>query len=159
MKMPALDAKTFWMIRKEIREVTRSRWLILGFIISPMFAWLFQGMFLSFIVYQTSEEPEMVYITVEDDGEWGRLLYEEIVKNKTILLIDPLVNVSLTEAQQMIIDKTISVWVHIPAGFSEELNTNTNSTMEIVVNTASFRAQAAAARIDGFSKLVINEVT
>ena len=74
MKMPTLDAKTLWMIRKEIREVTRSRWLILGFIISPMFAWTFQGLFLSFIVYQTSEEPEMVYITVEDDGEWGRLL-------------------------------------------------------------------------------------
>ncbi|MFW9844371.1 MAG: ABC transporter permease [Candidatus Thorarchaeota archaeon] len=161
MKIPTLDAKTAWMIRKEIREVTRSRWLILGFIISPMFAWLFQGMFLSFIVYQTSEEPEMVYITVEDDGEWGRLLYEEIVRNATSsdLLINPLVNVSLAEAQQMIIDKTISVWVYIPAGFSEELNTNTTSTMEIVVNTASFRAQAAAARIDGFSRRVIDAVT
>jgi len=159
MKMPTLDAKTLWMIRKEIREVTRSRWLILGFIISPMFAWTFQGLFLSFIVYQTSEEPEMVYITVEDDGEWGRLLYEEIVKNTTSLLIDPLVNVTLAEAQQMIVDKTISVWVHIPDGFSQELNLNSNSTMELVVNTASFRAQAAAARIDLFSKLVINEVT
>ncbi len=157
--MPTLDAKTLWMIRKEIREVTRSRWLILGFIISPMFAWTFQGLFLSFIVYQTSEEPEMVYITVEDDGEWGRLLYEEIVKNTTSLLIDPLVNVTLAEAQQMIVDKTISVWVHIPDGFSQELNLNSNSTMELVVNTASFRAQAAAARIDLFSKLVINEVT
>ena len=159
--MPTLDSKTLWMIRKEIREVTRSRWLILGFIISPMFAWVFQGMFLSFIVYQTSEEPEMVYITVEDDGEWGRLLYEEIVKNKTTsrLLIDPLVNVSLAEAQQMIIDKTISVWVYIPAGFSEELNTNNTSIMEIVVNTASFRAQASAARLDAFAKTVINEVT
>jgi len=159
MKIPALDSKTLWMIRKEIREVSRSRWLILGFIISPMFAWMFQGMFLSFIVYQTSEEPEMVYITVEDDGEWGRQLYEGIVSNTSTLLIDPLVNISLADAQQMVADKTISVWVYIPAGFSEELNTTTTSTMEIVVNTASFRAQAAAVRIDAFSKLVINEVT
>jgi len=53
-------------------------------------------------------------------------------------------------------DPTLS---SIPAGFSEELNTTTTSTMEIVVNTASFRAQAAAVRIDAFSKLVINEVT
>jgi len=158
MKIPAPDIKTLWMIRKEIREVTRSRWLILGFIISPMFAWMFQGAFLSFIVYQTSEEPEMVFITLEDDGYWGRHLYESIAGNKSILLIDPLVNISLEEAQQKIADKTISVWVYIPAGFSQELNSTTNSTMQIVVNTASFRATAAASRIDAHSKLIINAV-
>lgn len=159
MNLPALDAKTLWMIRKEIREVTRSRWLILGFIISPMFAWLFQGMFLSFIVYQTSEEPEMVYITAEDNGAWGRLLYESIVGNTSNLLIDPLVNISIADAQQMVADKTVSVWVYIPDGFSAELNLTTQSTMEIVVNTASFRAQAAAARIDAFAKEIVNEAT
>jgi len=158
MKIPAPDIKTLWMIRKEIREVTRSRWLILGFIISPMFAWMFQGAFLSFIVYQTSEEPEMVFITLEDDGYWGRHLYESIAGNKSNLLIDPLVNISLEEAQQKIADKTISVWVYIPAGFSQELNSTTNSTMQIVVNTASFRATAAASRIDAYSKGLINEV-
>ena len=158
MKIPAPDIKTLWMIRKEIREVTRSRWLILGFIISPMFAWMFQGAFLSFIVYQTSEEPEMVFITLEDDGYWGRHLYESIAGNKSNLLIDPLVNISLEEAQQKIADKTISVWVYIPAGFSQELNSTTNSTMQIVVNTASFRATAAASRIDAHSKLIINAV-
>lgn len=158
MKIPAPDVKTLWMIRKEIREVTRSRWLILGFIISPMFAWMFQGAFLSFIVYQTSEEPEMVFITLEDDGYWGRHLYESIVGNTSNLLIDPLVNISLEDAQQKIADKTISVWVYIPAGFSQELNSTTNSTMQIVVNTASFRATAAASRIDAYSKGLINEV-
>jgi len=158
MKIPAPDVKTLWMIRKEIREVTRSRWLILGFIISPMFAWMFQGAFLSFIVYQTSEEPEMVFITLEDDGYWGRHLYESIAGNTSNLLINPLVNISLEEAQQKIADKTISVWVYIPAGFSQELNSTTNSTMQIVVNTASFRATAAASRIDAYSKGLINEV-
>ena len=159
MNRPSLDSKTMWMIRKEIREVTRSRWLILGFIISPMFAWMFQGLFLSFIVYQTSEEPEMVYITVEDEGYWGRHLYESIVGNTSNLLINPLVNISLEDAQQMIADKTISVWVYIPAGFSQELNTTTTSTMQIVVNTASFRATASASRIDAFARQIINEVT
>ncbi|MHA1851231.1 MAG: ABC transporter permease subunit, partial [Candidatus Thorarchaeota archaeon] len=159
MKRPGLDAKTLWMIRKEIREVTRSRWLILGFIISPMFAWLFQGMFLSFIVYQTSEDPEMVYITLEDEGYWGIHLYESIVGNTSNLLIDPLVDISYADAQQMIADKTISVWVYIPSGFSQELNTTTTSTMQIVVNTASFRAQASASRIDAHARLIINEVT
>ncbi len=117
MKIPGVDVKTVWMIRKEIREVSRSRWLMLGFIISPMFAWMFQGMFLSFIVGQTSAESEMVYITLEDEGYWGIHLYESIVGNTSNLLINPLVNISLEDAQQKVNDKTISVWVYIPAGF------------------------------------------
>jgi ABC-type Na+ efflux pump permease subunit len=143
-----LDAKTLWMIRKEVREVFRSRWLILGFIISPMFAWMFQGAFLSFIVGQTSEEPEMVYITIEDTGALGRQLYEAIYANRSRseLLIDPLVN------------KTVSVWVLIPENFTQELNTTGHSSLQIVVNTASFRATAAASRIDAFAKAVINVV-
>lgn len=156
MIRPKLDAKTLWMIRKEVREVFRSRWLILGFVISPMFAWMFQGAFLSFIVGQTSEEPEQVYITVEDDGIWARTLYEEIYANRSALLIDPLVNVTLEEGQQLVADKTVSVWVLIPENFTQELNATTQSTLQIVVNTASFRATAAASRIDAFAKRVIN---
>lgn len=158
MKKPRLDAKTFWMIKKEAKEVFRSRWLILGFIISPMFAWLFQGAFLSFIVGQTTEEPEHVYITVEDNGVWGRTLYEQIYLNRTILLIDPLTNVSLQEGENLVASKTVSVWVLIPANFTEELNTTSESTLEIVVNTASFRSTAAAQRIDTFARQVIDKV-
>ena len=158
MRQLKLDAKTLWMIRKEVREVFRSRWLILGFIISPMFAWMFQGAFLSFIVGQTSEEPEQVYITIEDNGTLGRHLYEEIYANRSTLLIDPLVNITLEEGQQLVADKTISVWVVIPENFTQELNTTAHSTLQIVVNTASFRASAAASRIDAFAKLVINIV-
>ncbi len=158
MKLPKLDIKTVWMMRKEVKEVFRSRWLILGFVISPMFAWMFQGAFLSFIVYQTSEEPETIYITVEDDGYWGRLLYEKIAGNIENLTINPPVNITYAAAYQKIIDKTISVWVYIPANFSEELNATTESTMQIVVNTASFRASAAASRIDTYVKSIINEV-
>ncbi len=159
MRRLRLDVKTLWMIRKEAREVFRSRWLILGFIISPMFAWLFQGAFLSFIVGQTSEEPEQVFITVEDNGVWGRTLYEEIFANRTKLLIDPLVNVTFEEGMSMVADKTVSVWVLIPENFTQQLNTTTKSTLQIVVNTASFRATASAARIDSFAKDVINAAT
>ena len=155
-----LDTKTMWMIRKEVREVFRSRWLILGFIISPMFAWMFQGLFLSFIVGQTSEEPEQVYITIEDTGALGRQLYEAIYANRSSskLLIDPLVNITLEQGYELVADKTISVWVVIPENFTQELNTTGRSTLQIVVNTASFRATAAASRIDAFAKLVINVV-
>ncbi len=158
MKIPGVDVKTLWMIRKEIREVTRSRWLILGFIISPMFAWVFQGMFLSFIVAQTTAESEQVFITVEDDGEWGRNLYEEIVKNKSILLIDPLVNITREEGETMIAEKTLSVWVWIPENFTQDLLTSNHTTLVVWVNTANFRATAAAARIDAFTKSYINQI-
>jgi len=159
MKIPKLDIKTVWMIRKEVKEVFRSRWLILGFIISPMFAWLFQGAFISFIVYQTSEEPAKVYITVEDTGHWGNELYQQIVENKTQLLINPLVNISLNDAQKMIDAKTISVWVYVPANFSVEINATTTSTMQIIVNTANFKASAAATRLNAFAAKVINAET
>ncbi len=157
MKIPSLNVKTVWMLRKEIKEVLRSRWLILGFIISPMFAWFFQGAFLSFLVAQTSEEPERVYITVEDDGVWGRTLYEQIYANRSVLLIDPLVNITRAEGETLVVEKTVSVWVWIPENFTVELNATTTSTMIIWVNTGNFRAQAAAARIDGFSREVIDD--
>ncbi len=158
MKIPGVDVKTLWMIRKEIREVTRSRWLILGFIISPMFAWAFQGAFLSFIVAQTTTETEQVFITIEDDGEWGRNLYEEIVRNKTKLLIDPLVNITREEGETMISEKTLSVWVWIPENFTQDLLSSNHTTLVVWVNTANFRATAAAARIDAFAKSYINEI-
>ena len=161
MRRPRLDVKTLWMIRKEAKEVFRSRWLILGFIVSPMFAWMFQGAFLSFLVGQTSEESELVYITVEDDGVWGRTLYDAIYANRSRpeLLINPLVNITLEEGQRIVANKTVSVWVLIPENFTQQLNTTTKSTLQIVVNTASFRATAAAARIDAFAKTIINEAT
>jgi ABC-type Na+ efflux pump permease subunit len=158
MKRPLLNMKTVWMLRKEVKEVIRSRWLILGFIISPMFAWFFQGAFLSFIVAQTSEEPEMVYITIEDDGVWGRTLYEALNSSKDSLLINPLVNVTREYGESLVAEKTVSVWVWIPENFTQELNDTTTSTMVIWLNTGNFRAQAAAARIDGFAKAIIDEV-
>lgn len=124
-----------------------------------MFAWLFQGAFISFIVYQTSEEPAKVYITVEDTGHWGNELYQQIVENKTQLLINPLVNISLNDAQKMIDAKTISVWVYVPANFSVEINATTTSTMQIIVNTANFKASAAATRLNAFAAKVINAET
>ncbi len=160
MRIPGADIKVQWMIRKEIREVFRSRWLILGFIISPMFAWMFQGAFLSFIVAQTTTESEQVFITVEDDGEWGRKLYEAIDGNKSspALLIDPLVNVTRAQGENMIAEKTLSVWVWIPENFTQDLLSTNQTTMIVWVNTANFRATAAAARIDNFARSYINEI-
>ncbi|RLI54562.1 MAG: hypothetical protein DRO93_12555, partial [Candidatus Thorarchaeota archaeon] len=101
--------KTIWLFKKEVKSVLRSRWLLLGFIISPLFAWLFQGAFLSFIVAQTTTEPETVYITVEDNGTWGKTLYDAIRTHTDELLIDPLVNVSRSYGEGLVANKTVSV--------------------------------------------------
>ncbi|MHA1769980.1 MAG: ABC transporter permease [Candidatus Thorarchaeota archaeon] len=152
------DKKTIWLFRKEVKSVLRSRWLILGFIISPLFAWLFQGAFLSFIVAQTTTEPETVYITLEDDGIWGTTLYNAIHSHTDELLIDPLVNVTRSYGEGLVANKTVSVWVLIPANFTQQLEETNKSTLVIWVNTGNFRATAAAQRIDAFAKQIIDKV-
>lgn len=146
------------MLKKEIKSVLRSRWLVLGFIISPLFAWLFQGAFLSFIVAQTSEEPETVYITNADNDNWGNTLYAAIEGNTDELLINPLIQVTRQEGEDLVENRSVSVWVLIPQNFTEELEANNRSTLAIWVNTGNFRATAAAQRIDIFAKQRINEI-
>ncbi|NWF94525.1 MAG: ABC transporter permease [Candidatus Thorarchaeota archaeon] len=158
LKALQIDSKTVWMLKKEVKTVLRSRWLLFGFMLSPMVAWLFQGAFLSFIVAQTSEEPEAVHITVEDNNTYGRMLYQAIYDNREALLIDPLVNVTRAEGERLVENKSMAVWVWIPENFTSSLESLNRSTMVMWVNTGSFRASAAAQRLDWFAKQVINEV-
>lgn len=150
--------KSVWMLKKEVKSVLRSRWLILGFIISPLFAWLFQGAFLSFIVAQTTEEPETVYITMQDGDEWGQRLYDNIEGNQSELLIKELINVTPSEGQKLVENRSVSVWVVIPENFTENLEQQNRSTLSIWVNTANYRATAAAARIQNFASNVIDKI-
>jgi ABC-type Na+ efflux pump permease subunit len=151
-----IDTKTAWLLRKEIRSVLRSRWLLFGFMVSPLFAWLFQGAFLSLIVAQTTVEPEQVYITLADNGTWGMTLYDAIETNTTSLLIDPLINVTQAQGESLVANRSVSVWVLIPENFTQQLMTANQSTLEIWVNTGSIRSTAAAQRIDTFARWVID---
>jgi ABC-2 type transport system permease protein len=153
-----IDTKTVWLLRKEIRSVLRSRWLLLGFMISPLFAWLFQGAFLSFIMAQTTVEPERVFITLDDNGTLGTTLYSAIETNVTDLLIDPLINVNRTQGESLVANRSVSVWVLIPENFTQQLTTQNRSTLVIWVNTGNIRATAAAQRIDTFARRVIDEI-
>ncbi|MCK5301626.1 MAG: ABC transporter permease subunit, partial [Candidatus Thorarchaeota archaeon] len=161
-----IDSKTVWILRKEIKSVLRSRWLLLGFIISPLFAWTFQGMFLGFIVEQ-AVEPETVYITLDDGGGWGQILYDAIdtqvalenanLTNK-ILLIEDLVLVERSDGQSLWDNRTAAVWLWIPSNFTQILEATNRSVIQIAVNTGNFRASAAAARLAEFSSAIINEI-
>ncbi|MBD3157794.1 MAG: ABC transporter permease subunit [Candidatus Lokiarchaeota archaeon] len=157
-KKKRTGTKSMWMLKKEVKSVLRSRWLILGFIISPLFAWLFQGAFLSFIVAQTTEEPETVYITMQDGDEWGQRLYDNIEGNQSELLIKELINVTPSEGQNLVENRSVSVWVVIPENFTENLEQQNRSTLSIWVNTANYRATAAAARIQNFASNVIDKI-
>ncbi len=161
-----IDSKTVWILRKEIKTILRSRWLLLGFIISPLFAWMFQGMFLGFIVEQ-AVEPETVYITLDDEGGWGQILNSSIVTQVTlenanltekVLLIEQLVPVERSVGQSLWDNRTASVWLWIPSNFTEILEATNRSTIHIAVNTGNFRASAAAARLAEFSRNIIIEI-
>lgn len=167
--MPSLriDRKTIYLLKKEIKSVFRSRWLLLGFIISPLFAWLFEGAFLTFLVAQTTEEEETVYITPEDEGAWGQFLYNAIDSQVTlekdpnatkILRINELKAVDKESGQELWDNRTAQVWVWIPANFTEVLETTNQSMLVITVNTANYRAYAAASRVTNFAISIIRYI-
>ena len=153
------DPKMIWLLRKEVKSVLRSRWLLVGFIISPLFAWMFQGAFLGFIYAQTTVEPEVVYITNDDTGIWGNYVYGNISESKETLLIRELINVTQLEGIQMTENISVSVWIYIPTNFSARLIDTTRSTLDLTFNSASFRASAAANRVSNFIAGLINRFT
>ncbi|RLI57493.1 MAG: hypothetical protein DRO87_01720 [Candidatus Thorarchaeota archaeon] len=167
--------RMMWLLRKELKSIIRSRWLIFGFMMSPLFAWTFQGFFLNFVFAQ-SIEPEHVYITIEDEGAWGQLLYDRIVSQyqyettvpdeQRFLKFSNLTTVSVEDGLALWDNRTAPVWVYIPANFSSIIEQYNVTTLIIYVNTGSFKASAAAERIALFSQwqirvtdLYINRIT
>ncbi|MFW9804151.1 MAG: ABC transporter permease, partial [Candidatus Thorarchaeota archaeon] len=146
------DRKMKYLIKKELKSLFRSRWLIFGLIISPVFAWLFEGSFLSFVVGQTTSEPSRVFITLEDEGVLGQDLYDAIESNMDTLRISELVDITKEEGDEMVANRNLSVWVRIPSNFTQELQYNNVSTLVIWVNTGNFRATAAGTRINNFAR-------
>lgn len=155
-KSPNNGAKTKWLLKKEVKSVIRSRWLILGFIISPLFAWLFQGVFLNFL-FATSVQPETVYITVDDEGPWGQYLYNKFYNlyqsdiskpvDEQYLKFTDFINISRDDGQALWDNRTAPVWIYIPANFTELFDQYNVTTMTVYVNSGSFRASAAYERI------------
>ena len=155
--------KMLWLLKKEIKSIMRSRWLIFGFMMSPLFAWMFQGFFLNFIFGQAIE-PESVYITIEDEGQAGIDLYNSIVDRyqwelenpgQPFLLFSNLTTVSVEDGLALWDNRTAAVWVYIPANFTSILNSANYTFLIIYVNTGSFRASAAADRVSYWAQLQI----
>ncbi|NHJ13766.1 MAG: ABC transporter permease [Candidatus Thorarchaeota archaeon] len=160
-RAPRLDPKMLWLLRKEIKSVLRSRWLLVGFIISPLFAWMFQGAFLGFVYAQASVEPERIYITNDDSGIWGDHVYGNLSESMDTLLISQLINITYEEGVEMTENVTISVWIHIPEYFTERLLSNETahiSPLNITYNAASFRASSAAVRLTNYIAGVVNSL-
>ncbi|MFW9808581.1 MAG: ABC transporter permease [Candidatus Thorarchaeota archaeon] len=164
-KSPNESKKTIWLLKKEIKSVLRSRWLLLGFMISPLFAWLFQGVFLNFL-FATAIEPENVYITNDDgsgsNGTWGQYLYDSLYAQydyeKTVpddqkfLKYVNLTTVNASVGSELWENRTAPVWILIPANFTEVFETYNVTTLTIYVNSGSFRATAAYERTKNFAQ-------
>ncbi|MFW9793064.1 MAG: ABC transporter permease [Candidatus Thorarchaeota archaeon] len=159
------NKKTIWLLKKEVKSVLRSRWLLFGFMISPLFAWLFQGVFLNFL-FATAIEPEHVYITNDDglsgNSTWGDYLYNNIqgrFENETgipdelkWLNYQNLTTVTASEGQALWDNRTAPVWIYIPANFTEVFENYNVTTLTIYVNSGSFRASAAYERTKSFAQ-------
>ncbi|TFF84836.1 ABC transporter permease [Candidatus Thorarchaeota archaeon] len=156
--------KMLWLMKKEVKTIFRSRWLLLGFMLSPLFAWTFQGFFLNFLFAQ-AVEPEHVYITIENvngTNPEGQDLYDAIVAryefektqptNSRFLLFSNLTTVSAEEGLAMWENRTAPVWVYIPQNFTSILNQSSFTFLIMYVNTGSFRASSAAERITIFAQ-------
>jgi ABC-type transport system involved in multi-copper enzyme maturation permease subunit len=158
---PNNSSKTKWLLKKEVKTVLRSRWLVLGFIISPLFAWLFQGVFLNFL-FATAVDPETVYITIEDEGEWGQHLYgnisalyefeKDLPVDEQYLKFTDLITVNKSVGQALWDNRTAPVWVYIPANYTEIFKQYNVTTLTVYVNSGSFRASAAFERIKAYSQ-------
>ena len=160
-KSPNNSSKTKWLLKKEVKTVLRSRWLVLGFIISPLFAWMFQGFFLNFL-FATAVEPETVYITVEDEGPLGQIIYDNFnyvyqfekdlpIGNQSLLFQD-FINVSKSDGQALWDNRTAPVWIYIPGNFTEIFEASNFTILTIYVNSGSFRATAAFERIKVYAQ-------
>jgi ABC-2 type transport system permease protein len=160
-KKPNNGTKTKWLVKKEVLTVLRSRWLLLGFMIGPLFAWLFQGVFLNFL-FATAVEPETVYITVEDEGPWGQNIYDNFYNlyqsekdlpiDEQFLKFEDFINISRSDGQELWDNRTAPVWIYIPGNFTELFEQFNVTTMTIYVNSGSFRATAAFERIKFYAQ-------
>jgi ABC-type Na+ efflux pump permease subunit len=139
--------KERWLIKKEVKSLLRSRWLILGFVISPMFAWLFQGAFISFVYDQSSGSgaTSKVFFTLEDEGAMGESLFRNISENQFNLNITKIINITRDEGQALIDNRTLTVWVVVPSGFTESYTNYTGDhpigIVQMYINRSFINAQ------------------
>ncbi len=158
-----MDNKVSWLMKKEIKTVLRSRWLILGFIISPMFAWLFQGAFLSFIVGETVEYKSKVYMTLEDEGVNGTELLRNIIDNADALRVSKIINITREEGARLIENRTLTIWIVIPGNFTELLNDTSGhhpiAWVDFFVNTGNYRAYSVATGLRNYINALYDDWT
>jgi ABC-type transport system involved in multi-copper enzyme maturation permease subunit len=112
--------------------------------------------FLNFL-FATAVDPEIVYITVEDEGPLGQQIYDNFYNlyqsEKDLPIDDQLLkfqefnNISNSDGQALWDNRTAAVWILIPANFTELFEQYNVTTMTIYVNSGSFRATAAFERI------------
>ncbi|MFX1256116.1 MAG: ABC transporter permease [Promethearchaeota archaeon] len=132
-------SQLFYLIKQELRSASRSRWMIFGFILMPIIAWGIQGAMQGVIqgtitegVFNTSEID--IYYTNADNGAKGTLLIQNLTQ-----LNEPYLNtsgnfieVNWVEGNTSIHNGTAPIWLVIPENFTDDLLSNSNSSLSLL---------------------------
>ncbi len=148
----------FWLFKKELKSAYRSKWLMFGFVVGPLIAWGFQGVFLAYMFGQATGGGQTVYYTNDDLGPIGGDLINAIEGNATYLGIGELIEINATYGQKLVADGSVGIWIYIPENFTHLLLTYNTTTLKIYVDTSSTKATSVAKAIEYFSKNYINIV-
>ena len=146
----------FWLVKKELRSASRARWLMLGFVIGPLLTWGFQAFIQGFIVQSAASGGLTVYITNEDEGNFGSELQQLIVDSSSELNLGAAIKISSSEGLNMVDEGNLTVWVLIPPDFTFNLTKEQRTTLIVYVDSSSIQASSTAHRIELYAKSIID---
>jgi sodium transport system permease protein len=148
-----------WLLKKELRSAIRSRWLILGFVLIPLFNWSLQAFIQGFIARSMTTGALTVYVTNEDEGDLGTILHQWIVNSSSELNLGAIVEITNSHGFNMVEEGNMTVWIVIPPDFTSNLTREQETTLVVYVDSGSMLASGTAHRIEMFAKSKIDEYT
>ena len=149
----------FWLLKKELRSASRARWLMLGFVFGPLLMWGFQAFVQGFVARSVAAGGLTVYITNEDEGDFGSVLQQLIVNSSAELNLGAVVEITSSQGLSMVEEGNLTVWVVIPPDFTSNLTREQEkkTTLVVYVDSGSMLASGTAHRIEMFAKSVIDK--
>ncbi len=132
-----------YLVLQELRSASRTRYIILTFILMPLLMWGFQAGIQVFIGSSFTGEGETIWVSNQDIGNatingesvnLGKLFVDKLENathyNTTLLHKVNIKEISLNEGVKLRDDGTISIWIIIPQNFSSSYENNNLTNFE-----------------------------
>ncbi len=145
-----------WLLKKELRSASRARWLMLGFIFGPLLMWSFQAFIQGFVARSIASGGLTVYLTNEDEGDFGNELHQSILNNYSELNIGAVVEITNSQGLNMVEAGNMTVWMLIPQDFTSNLTSEHRAVIIVYVDSSSILASSTANRMEMFAKGVVD---